>query len=256
MEINGLSGKTQGSGYNMNAANMDDAKVQQYDQMLMRLKQNLKRTEKDAKLSEEEKQQKRQELQIQIAELDRQKRAAEMEARQQKMPGTGEIAARKYDGIAQQPEQEEDGQEDTFKLSTKPVDVQKEHDEKEEPKERLLTANQMETVIIGGSTMKQTKGQQNTAQALENRIRILGGEINMDQSRNVDTSAKEAELEDLEEREANARESIAKRLGNGRRKVEEQQEQAQREIQQQKFENIRFIQSQKDVALPNFQISI
>lgn len=256
MGINGLSGTSQGSGYNINATNMNDAKIKEYDQSLNRLEQKLKRTEKDIDLSEQEKQKKQQELQMQIAELDRQKRLAEMESRQKEMPGTGEIAAKKTEGVAQRPVREESIEGDSKQISTKPVDVQKEHDEKEENRQPLLTANQMESVIIGGSTLKQTKSQQGTVKELENRIRVLGGEINADKIRETDTSKKEAEKKDLEQRVAQARESTAKRLGEGKRKVEERQEEARREIQQQQYENIRFIRSQKDVALPNFQISI
>lgn len=257
MGINGLSGTSQGSGYNMNATNMNDAKLKEYDQNLNRLQQNLKRTEKDLDLSEQEKQKKQKELQRQIEELNRQKLLAEMEARQKEMPGTGEIAAKKSNGIVQQSDSEEALKEDPYRISTKPVDVQKEHDEEEdENRQPLLTANQMEAVIIGGSTLVQAKTQQGTVKELENRIRVLGGEINIDKVRETDTSAKEAEVKDLEQRVAQARESTAKRLGEGKRKVEERQEEAQREIQQQQNENIRFIRSQKDVALPNFQISI
>lgn len=258
MGINGLSGTSQGSGYNINATNMNDAKIKEYDQNLNRLQQNLKRTEKDIDLSEQEKQKKQQELQRQIEELNRQKLLAEMEARQKEMPGTGEIAAKKTEGVAQRPVHEESVEGDSKQISTKPVDVQKEHDEEEENESRqpLLTANQMEAVIIGGSTLVQTKSQQGTVKELENRIRVLGGEINIDKVRETDASAKEAEVKDLEKRVAQARESTAKRLGDGRRKVEERQEEAQKEIRQQQNENIRFIRSQKDVALPNFQISI
>ena len=256
MGINGLSGASQGSGYNMNAANMNDAKLKEYDQDLNRLQQKLKRTEKDIDLSEQEKQKKQKELQRKIEELNRQKLLAEMEARQKEMPGTGEIVAKKTDGVAQMPVREESAEGDSKQISTKPVDVQKEHDEEEENRQPLLTANQMEAVIIGGSTLVQAKSQQGTVKELENRIRVLGGEINIDKVRENDTSAKEAEVKDLEKRVAQARESTAKRLGDGKRKVEERQEEAQREIRQQQNENIRFIRSQKDVALPNFQISI
>lgn len=258
MGINGLSGTSQGLGYNMNATNMDDAKVKEYDQNLNRLQQKLKRTEKDLDLSEQEKQKKQQELQREIEELNRQKLLAEMEARQKEMPGTGEIAAKKTEGTAQRPVSEGNPEEESGTISTKPVDVQKEQDEKEKEEEAqpLLTSNQMESVIIGGSTLVQAGSQRATVKELENRIRVLGGEINVDKVREVDTSKKEEEVKDLEQRVAQARESTAKRLGEGRRQVEKRQEEAQREMQQQQNENIRFIGSQKDAALPNFQISI
>lgn len=257
MGINGLSGTSQGSGYNMNATNMNDAKLKEYDQNLNRLQQKLQRTEKDIDLSEQEKRKKEQELQREIEEVNRQKLLAEMEERQKEMPGTGEIAAKKYSGIAQQePDEEENQKEYPFRISTKPVDVQKEHDEEERNRQPLLTANQMEAVIIGGSTLGQSKSHKATVKELENRIRVLGGEINIDKVRENDTAAKEAEMKDLERRAAQARENTAKHLGDGKRKVEERQQEAQREIKQQQNENIRFIRSQKDVALPNFQISI
>lgn len=180
MGINGLSSASQGSGYNMNAVDKNDTELQKYKQELNRLQQKLKRTEKDIDLSEQERQKKQEELQRKIEELNRQKLLAEMEDRQKEMPGTGGIAAKKSSGIAQQPDSRENLKEDPYQISTKPVDVQKEHDEqeKEEGRQPLLTAGQMEAVIIGGSTLVQAKTQQGTVKELENRIRVLGGEIN------------------------------------------------------------------------------
>lgn len=260
MGINGvMSGTSQGSGYNVNATNMDDAKLKEYDQNLNRLQQKLQRTEKDIDLSEQEKRKKEQELQREIEELNRQKLLAEQEKRQKEMPGTGKIAAKKLNGIDQSSDPEKKQKEDSSRISTKPVDVQKEQDKKEEEQNRqpLLTANQMESVIIGGSTLAQSKPHKATVKELENRIRVLSGEINTDKIRENDTTKKEKEVKDLEERAARARENTVKHFGDGKRKVEERQQEAQKEIkQQQQNENIRFIRSQKDVALPNFQITI
>ena len=257
MGINGVSGTSQGVGYN-NAANMDDAKLKEYDQNLNRLQQKLQRTEKDIDLSEQERKKKQQELQREIEELNRKKLLAEHEERQKEMPGTGEIAAKKLNGIDQSANSEKNQKEDPFRPSTKPVDVQKEQDEKEEKQNRqpLLTAGQMEAVIIGGSTLAQSKPHRTTVKELENRIRVLSGEINTDKIRENDTTQKEKEVKDLEERAARARENTVKHFGDGKRKVEERQEEAQKEIKQQQNENIRFIRSQKDTALPNFQITI
>ncbi|MDO4167643.1 MAG: hypothetical protein Q4D32_09585 [Eubacteriales bacterium] len=242
MGISTIGSLSQGMDYPGKVPDLNDQKIKQYGQTLERLQQNLKRTEKDAALSEEEKSRKRQEIQAEIAEVNRQKRQAELEAQREKMEGN-------QDTVQDQPEGEDDSQK--VKISSAEEATPSQQDSQQDPQENLLSAGQMESVIIVDNALKQAESQSSTIQDLENRIRVLGGEIKVDQSRGGSASAKEAARDDLEMRVNQAREHTAKRLGDAKRKAEEK-----KDIEQQQKENYRFIKSQKDVALPNFQISI
>lgn len=248
MGISTIGSLSQGTDYQVNALDRNDQKIKQYGQTLDRLQQNLKRTEKDAVLSEEEKNRKRQEIQAEIAEVNRQKRQAEWEAQREKMKGN-------QDTVKEQLEGEEDSQEVRQSAAESSIsskqEQQQDSQEQQDLQEQQLSAGQIESVIIGDNALKQAESQNSTIQDLENRIRVLGGEIQTDQRRGGDAAAKEAERDDLEMRVNQAREDAAKRLGNAQRKAEEK-----KNIEQQQNENYRFIKSQKDVALPNFQISI
>lgn len=244
MAISTVGGLSQGIRFDT-AAEQTDSKVEKYEQTLQQLKQNLKRTEKDVELPENERQKKEQEIQAKIEEINRQKRLAELEEEQAK-------EERKKEQIQMQPQtavQTEDSPE--VSSANQKMEQRQEREREESVESPLMSAGQMESVVIGDTAVKQAREQQSTIQDLENRIRVLGGEIQMDQSRGGSAKAKEAERDDLEQRVNQARESTAKRLGNEHRRAEERKV----EEEQQKT-NYRFIQSQKDTALPNFQISI
>lgn len=242
MAISTVGGLSQGIRYDT-AAEQTDSKVEKYEQTLQQLKQNLKRTEKDVELPESERQKKEQEIQAKIEEINRQKRLAELEEEQAK-------EEKKKEQMQSGTVVQTDGPQEVSSANQK-MEQRQEREREEMVEPPLMSAGQMESVVIGDTAVKQAKEQQSTIQDLENRIRVLGGEIQMDQSRGGSAKAKEAERDDLEQRVNQARESTAKRLGNEYRRAEERKV----EEEQQKT-NYRFIQSQKDTALPNFQISI
>lgn len=245
MAIGAIGSVSQGMKYDQ-TANRDEAKIEKYEQTLSQLKQNLKRTEKDAELSDDEKMQKTQEIQTEIEDINRQKRLAELEKEQKK-----EDLQQKQQEKSQNPAQiaKEDPQGTT--TANQKMERRQERESEEDPKNLLLSAEQMESVVIRDDAVRQANKQRSTAQDLENRIRVLGGEIQIDQSRGVDTTTKQAEQDDLQRRVNQTRENAGKRLGNEQRRAEEK-----RNEEEQKKTNYRFIQSQKDTALPNFQISI
>lgn len=252
MGINGVSSASQGLGYNK-----DDLKLKEYDHNLNRLQQKLQRTDKDIDLSEPEKKKKQQELQREIEEVRRKKLLAEHEERQKEMPGSGKIAEKKTSGIDQSADPEKNKKEDSVQVSAKQMEAQKAKEKDAEKREEVLSSNDMGSVISQNDTLAQTKPHMTTIKELENRIRVLNGEIKLDQVRNTDTTKKEAEMKNLEQRATTARENTIKNLGSKDPKAEKLQEDAQKEMKkQQQTENIRFIRSQKDSALPNFQISI
>lgn len=244
MGISTIGDLSQGIGYNVKVRDQYDTKVDQYEQTLNQLNQTLKRTNKDAGLSEEEKQQKLQEIQNDIAETKRLKRQAELEEQKDQTSDNRDM-------IKDQSEEEKTGNQQKTDSVSRDSEANLEQNESREPAEHLLSSGQVESLLIGDHAWEQAKNQQSTVHELENRIRVLGGEIDMDQSRGGDVSAKKAERNELELRVNQVRESAGKRLGSEQRKAEEK-----RNEEQQQNMNYRFIQSQKDTALPNFQISI
>ncbi|MDE6851116.1 MAG: hypothetical protein K2J67_01325, partial [Lachnospiraceae bacterium] len=205
-------------------------------------------TEKDVELTDDEKMQKVQEIQEKIDEINRKKQLAELEE-EQKREERQQREAERQESLNPAKIQMEDPEGTT--TANQKMENRQEREREESTEPPLLTAGQMESVVIGDTAMKQAKNQHKVVQDLENRIRVLGGEIQADQSRGNNTTAKEAERDDLEKRANQARESTGKRLGSEQRRAEEK-----RNEEEQKRTNYQFIQSQKDTALPNFQISI
>lgn len=247
MAIGAMGNATQGMNYPV--ADQKEKKIEKYDQTLNQLKQNLQRTEKDVELSDDEKMKKVQEIQEKIEEINRKKQLAELEEEQKK------------EERQQKEENRQERTQDPAKIAmedpqgtttaNQKMERRQERERDESGKPQMLSAGQMESVVIGDTAIKQARNQKSTVQDLENRIRVLGGEIQIDQSRGSDTKPKEAERDDLEKRAKQAREHTAKRLGSEQRRAEER-----RNVEEQKKTNVQFIQSQKDTALPNFQISI
>lgn len=246
MAISAMGNATQGMNYPV--AESKEKKIEKYEQTLNQLKQNLQRTEKDVEMSDDEKMQKMQEIQEKIEEINRKKQLAELEEEQRKEERRQKEAERQ-ESLNPAKIQMEDPEGTT--TANQKMEKRQEREREDGAESQSLTAAQMESVVIGDTAAKQARNQQNVVQDLENRIRVLGGEIQVDQSRGNDTTAKEAERDDLEKRANQARESTAKRLGDEQRRAEER-----KEVEEQQKTNYQFIQSQKDIALPNFQISI
>lgn len=247
MAIGAIGSVSQGMKYDQ-TVDRDEAKIEKYEQTLSQLKQNLKRTEKDGELSEEERVKKTQEIQTKIEDINRQKRLAELE-REQKKEERQQKEAERQESLNPAKIQMEDPHGTT--TANQKMENRQDREREEAPENPLLSAEQMESVVIGDNAVRQADQQKSTAQDLENRIRVLGGEIQLDQNRGVDTTVKESEQEDLQRRANQTREGTAHRLGTEQRRAEEK-----RNEEEQQKTNYRFIQSQKDTALPNFQISI
>ncbi len=246
MAISAMGNATRGMSYPV--ADQKEKKIEKYDQILNQLKQNLQRTEKDAELPEDEKTQKMQEIQEKIDEINRQKRLAELEEEQKK---EGQQREEEQQEMMPDPAKMEIEDPQGTTTANQKMKNRQEREQEESTEPQLMSAGQMESVVIGDTAVKQAKNQKSTVQDLENRIRVLGGEIQIDQNRGNNTTAKEAERDNLEKRVNNARQSAAKRLGSEQRRAEERKNE-----EEQAKANYQFIQSQKDTALPNFQISI
>lgn len=248
MAISAMGSAAQRMNYSDPVADQNEKKVEKYEQTLNQLKQNLQRTEKDVEMPDNEKTQKVQEIQEKIEEINRKKQLAELEEEQKKEEKQQKEAERQ-ESLNPAKIQIEDPEGTT--TANQKMEKRQEREREDDVETQSLTAAQIESVVIGDAATKQARKQQNIVQDLENRIRVLGGEIQVDQNRGNDTTVKEAESDDLENRANKARENTGKRLGSEQRRAEER-----KEVEEQQKTNYRFIQSQKDAALPNFQISI
>ncbi|MDE6568509.1 MAG: hypothetical protein K2K70_12360 [Lachnospiraceae bacterium] len=248
MAISAMGNSTQRMNYPDPVADQKEKKIEKYEQTLNQLKQNLQRTEKDAEMPDDEKTQKMQEIQDKIEEINRKKQLAELEEEQKKEERLQKEAERQ-ESLNPAKIQMEDPEGTT--TANQKMEKRQEREREDGVETQSLTAAQIEAAVIGDTAVKQARKQQNIVQDLENRIRVLGGEIQVDQNRGNDTTVKETERNDLERRANQARESTGRRLGSEQRRAEER-----KEVEEQQKTNVRFIQSQKDTALPNFQISI
>lgn len=248
MAISAMGNATQRMNYSDPVANQKEKKIEKYEQTLNQLKQNLQRTEKDVEMPDDEKTQKMQEIQEKIEEINRKKQLAELEE-EQKNEEKQQKEAERQESLNPAKIQMEDPEGTT--TANQKMEKRQDREREDGAETQSLTAAQIEAAVIGDTAVKQARNQQNIVQDLENRIRVLGGEIQVDQSRGNNTTVKETERDDLERRANQARESTGKRLGSEQRRAEER-----KEVEEQQKTNYRFIQSQKDTALPNFQISI
>lgn len=222
------------------AADMQDAKVKQYEESIKRLEQNIQETNKDAEMTEEEKRKKRMELQQELAELNRQLEEAQRRAEENK------------DSMQQQTVTDRlSGEDDSQRRN----DLQ-DKTEKEpvvDDRDGQLSGRQMQAMIVNSNAVEQAKSLESTATQLENRMRVLGGEISIDTRRGMSVEEKQKEQESLSARLNQVRENTAKNLGNAKKKAEELQE--KEEVRR---ENVRFIQSQEQAKtqMPVFQLQI
>ena len=136
-------------------------------------------------MSLEEKMKKRQEYNQQIADLNAQLRQHEIEVRQERQQSK-ENSMEDMLGGKQSRDAAQD--KDTVSISTEG----------------------MEAMISAESSKKQSKVYGHVAKDLQTKMRNLSAEIDMDESRGVDTSAKVSALSDLEGRMENA---ISKQIG-------------------------------------------
>lgn len=219
------------------AKDMQEARVKQYEESIKRLEQNIQDTNKDAKLTEEEKREKRKELQQELAELKRQMEEAQRQAEQsQTSAQTQSISAQT--NLANNQEEQDTLQEE------EPV-----REEAPTPD----SGRRMQAMIVGDNAVEQAEQLQTTATQLENRMRVLGGEIQLDARRGMSVEDKQKEQEQLSTRLNQVRHNVGRNLGSAKKKAEELQKE-----EDVKRENVRFIQSQEQAKtqLPVFQLQI
>lgn len=224
---------------NVRAVDMQKAKVKQYEESIKRLEQNIQETNKDAQLTEEEKREKRMELQQELAELNRQLEEAQRQAEKNQSSGQQQTVMEKLSAEAESRQQgvlQEEEQEPVV-----------------DDRDGQLSGRQMQAMIVGSNAVEQATRLESTATQLENRMRVLGGEISIDSRRGMSVEDKEKEQERLSARLSQVRENTGRNLGNAKKKAEQLQE--EEDI---KRENVRFIQSQEQAKtqMPVFQLQI
>lgn len=151
-----------------------DSESKEFQNQITNAQNRLQELSANNDMTEEEKKQKRQEIQKQITELNNQLRQHQIELRREQQ------AQKKSEGDMPDGTQEE-----------------------EEKQAAGLPQNGMKAVVSAESAIKQAKAQGRVAMEMENKVRVLQGEIKQDAGRGRDTETKQRELENLEIRATN-----------------------------------------------------
>ncbi|MCM1387715.1 MAG: FlxA-like family protein [Bacillus sp. (in: Bacteria)] len=179
MTINGISGA--GAGMSAGQAGMPqgmDPVSKDIQNQISRLQKQLQELSANTEMSGEAKMKKRQELQKQINDLNVQLRQHQVEMRKK--------------------EREEKESFDDM-LGAKPQDT-----DANGKGQGMPSQAGMEAMISAGVTMEQAKVHGSVAAKMEGHAGVLKAEIALDGSRGGDTTAKQAELADVEEKAMNA----------------------------------------------------
>ena len=171
---NGAASNTQTVRYNMNG--QTDSVSKNIQDQIMNAQKQLQELGADKNMTPEEKMKKRQEIQQEITNLNQQLRQHQIEQRKEQQ---SQNASAKEDKKA-------NSNTDTAKQGTG------------------FSAASMEVIISADSTMKQAKVQGSVATQMKDRAGVLETEIKLDGARGGDTSAKEAELAEVEKKAENA----------------------------------------------------
>ncbi len=147
-------------------------------------------------LSPEDKMKKKQEISQEISNLNNQLRQHQMELRRQAMQKKND-AAENEQGAAKQ-EQKKAGKTDAG-----------------------MPGASMQTLLSADSAMKQAQAQGNAKAQLEGRANVMKVEIALDRNTGGDTSAKEAQLAEVEDRAASAGNAQTKTLSDINKNLEE-----------------------------------
>lgn len=174
MQITGAASSTQAV-QNTNKTISDDPQIKNLQNQIAELQKQIQSLAENDEMDAKTKSEKKQELQKQIANLNNEIRQRRIQAQKEKQeaakPVKSEAAPRKF--------------KDGF-------------DEKE-----------TSTLLAASSSLEQAKTVGSVIKSSEGRARILTTEIEADKARGADTSAKEKELEKIEEHTEAAKENLA-----------------------------------------------
>lgn len=175
MTVNSVNGmNTQPAMGGAGAGAQTDPASKNLQQQIDRLQQELKEISANQEMPAETKMKKRQELQKQISELQIQLRQRQIDAKREEREK--KKAANSFDDL----------------LGAKAPN------ETNAAQNVGLSADSMTAMISADKSVKQANVQGNTAQKMEGKAHVLESEIALDGARGADTSAKQAELSDVE----------------------------------------------------------
>ncbi len=201
MTINGTSGVSAGMQTGQTGmARATDPVGKDIQNQISRLQKQLQELSANTELSTEAKMKKRQDIQKQISDLNAQLRQHQIEMRKQEQ----EKKASFDDMLGGEP------QAQSAKTKSKG--------------QGMPSQASMEAMISAGVAMDQAKVNSSVATKMEGRAGVLKAEIALDASRGGDTSAKEAELADAEQKAMEATSSQMSMLSKANETMEEASE--------------------------------
>lgn len=153
--------------------------------------QNLKKLSTDSQLSVEEKEKQRQELQKEIEELERKLEQIQLKSKE------AEKMEKEVEKVESEDEIEKAAEEKEY---NREVFASKEKEDNQKNKEPIPVED-VQKILHHNLILKDEMVQQGVAYDKENTVRILLAEINQDEIRGLDTSAKEEEIKEIREKE-------------------------------------------------------
>ena len=199
MQIGGVQGAGSAvPGSQPSVTGVEDATSKNIKRQISEVQKKIQELAQKQDMSLEEKMKKRQEYNQQIADLNAQLRQHEIEVRQERQQSKENSME---DMLGGKESRDAAQDKDTVSISTEG----------------------MEAMISAESSKKQSKVYGHVAKDLQTKMRNLSAEIDMDESRGVDTSAKVSALSDLEGRRENA---VSKQIGTLSKAADEMEEAA------------------------------
>lgn len=197
-----------------------DSESKEFQNQITNAQNRLQELSANHEMTDEEKKKKRQEIQKQITELNNQLRQHQIEMRRE------------------QQEKKKDAE-----------DLPDGTQEKEKQQAAGLSQHGMKAVVSADSAVKQAEAQGRIAMEMENRVRVLQGEIKQDAGRGRDTERKQEELEALEKRAANISGAQMGILSDAAHKIKQVTELENGEDKKQTEEQKKISEKTVDVAM-------
>lgn len=152
-----------------------DSKTKDFQNQIANAQNQLQKLSNNSEMNQDEKAEKRQEIQKKIMELNEKLREHKAEMRREKQQQAEETGEEELDDIKKQ-----------------------EKAASEEPVPSGISSRRMKAVISAGAAVDKVQTQENVSRKLENRVRILEGEIKQAEAGGGYVEAKKSELESLE----------------------------------------------------------
>lgn len=171
-------------------SNVTSASKNLQNQILLK-QQNLKKLSSDSNLSVDEREKQRQELQKEIEELKR--KLEQMRLKQEETEKTKEAEQKKELELEKASETQKEKEENNTSAVHKSEEHKRENIE--------LSANEVQKILDTNLFLKEEMVQQGVEYDQQNTMRVLTSEIKQDELYGVDTSSKEEQLKELQEKE-------------------------------------------------------